>query len=978
MKHLRFIISTALLLFYSMTNGFFEAMAQKVSSGEISGIVKDLTSNETLPYATVVIKGTVTGIITDLDGAFRFGNLQPGDYTFLVSYTGYSAKEVPITLKAGEKQKIVISLDQPIIAVGEVVVTSQRLGQNAAINQQLNSNALVNVVSKDAIRELPDVNAAEAIGRLSGVSLVRSNGEGSKVVLRGLDPKFTNVSINGIKQASTDMGTNGDRSVDLSNISPEMLSGIEVFKSPTADMDADAIAGTINLVIAKAPDITKNQFRLYTGYTNLYQKFGNFKGSWDYSSRFLNKRLGVMAQANYEQTDRSAQSLDVAYFEPKASVADSFFVNTTAITERKQLTKRMGGLVMLDYQFNNGGIYLTNIYNSSPREVFTQTKTINRSGALTHDASVMESRSNTINSTLGGNINVSNIKMDWSLTRVQSSGLNPYDMTLNFDLGAPYGLLPEALGKSVKDPKFFTDNLAFNSTNQTKDTLSFLRSASWDPDTLKQTNYTAKLDFEIPIKITDKLAGFFKFGGKYQTERRERSGTTIAQGQYYIKPALSDLAIKNDPRGALNLTATRTIQMANFNQQNNNPLLNGDYNMFPVIPENQVRDWHTYHMSELAYDPSNAELNYDTYETLTAGYAMLKLNYSDLVTFIPGVRYEYSNNTYHGIYSTINGNGGINGYFQPDTAVQKYGEFLPSAHLKIKPTKWMDIRLSAAKTLSRPNYMWLIPRFRYNSGNYSVSKGNPNLKHATAWNYDASVTVYTGEVGLLSLGGYIKKIDNMFYQISGTLSPEDAVLNGLPPQSFDLNQDYINLDDSYVRGLEFEYNTHFNYLPSPFNRFALGINFTRLWSGTYYMVWKKVEDIVMYKDVRPTMEVDFTKSYFQKTESRMPSQVDYTANTWLGYDYKGFSTRVSMSYQGTRLTAINPNTDQEGYYNYADAYLRFDITTKQKINKYISLLLNINNITNASEKGYRYMSDFPTYRNMYGATADFGIQVNLQ
>jgi hypothetical protein len=224
----------------------------------------------------------------------------------------------------------------------------------------------------------------------------------------------------------------------------------------------------------------------------------------------------------------------------------------------------------------------------------------------------------------------------------------------------------------------------------------------------------------------------------------------------------------------------------------------------------------------------------------------------------------------------------------------------------------------------------------------------------------------------------MKQIDNMFYNIRGTLTPEDAVKNGLPPQSFDLGEDYINLDDSYVRGLEFEYNTHFNFLPSPFNRIALGFNFTRLWSGTYYLVWKKIEDIVMYKDERPTLAVDFTKSYFQKTESRMPSQVDFTSNTWLGYDYKGFSTRVSMSYQGTRLTSINPNTDQEGYYTYTDAHLRFDLTAKQRINKYISLLLNLNNITNASEKGYRYTSDFPTYRNMYGLTADFGIQVNLQ
>jgi outer membrane receptor protein involved in Fe transport len=218
----------------------------------------------------------------------------------------------------------------------------------------------------------------------------------------------------------------------------------------------------------------------------------------------------------------------------------------------------------------------------------------------------------------------------------------------------------------------------------------------------------------------------------------------------------------------------------------------------------------------------------------------------------------------------------------------------------------------------------------------------------------------------------------MFYRVSGTLRPEDAEKYRLPPQSFDLNEDYINLDNSYVKGLEAEYKTHFNFLPDPFNRFALGVNFTRLWSGTYFLVWKKVEGIVMYKETRPIMSVDFSKSYYQKTEDRMPSQVDYTSNAWLGYDYKGFSTRFSMSYQGTRLTGLNPNSEAAGYKNYTDQYLRFDMTAKQKINKYFSVLLNLNNITNAQERGYRYTADYPTYRNMYGFTAELGIQVNLQ
>lgn len=78
------------------------AFAQKAASGEISGVVKDQSSKEVLPFTTVVIKGTVTGTVTDMDGAFRLANLQPGDYILQISYIGYSKKEVSVSVKSGE------------------------------------------------------------------------------------------------------------------------------------------------------------------------------------------------------------------------------------------------------------------------------------------------------------------------------------------------------------------------------------------------------------------------------------------------------------------------------------------------------------------------------------------------------------------------------------------------------------------------------------------------------------------------------------------------------------------------------------------------------------------------------------------------------------------------------------------------------------------------------------------------------------
>src|SRR3972149_1951540 len=79
-----------------------------------------------------------------------------------------------------------IGLKQIILEGEAVVITAQMRGQLAAINQQITAKTIVNVVSEEKIKELPDANAAEAIGRLPGVSLLRSGGEGNRVILRGM------------------------------------------------------------------------------------------------------------------------------------------------------------------------------------------------------------------------------------------------------------------------------------------------------------------------------------------------------------------------------------------------------------------------------------------------------------------------------------------------------------------------------------------------------------------------------------------------------------------------------------------------------------------------------------------------------------------------------------------------------------------------------------------------------------------------
>ena len=202
-------------------------------TGSVSGTVFDSDGSTTLPGASVYLKNNPSvGAATDIDGAYLLNKVPVGTQVITVSYTGYANYDLTVEVKADENTEASATLSSAVYSGETVIVTAQALGQAKAINQQLNSDAIANFVSADKIKELPDVNAAEAISRLPGVAINRSGGEGSTVVVRGLDPKFTAISINGVRLPSTS-GT--DRSVNLSLISPELLSGIELFKSPTAE-----------------------------------------------------------------------------------------------------------------------------------------------------------------------------------------------------------------------------------------------------------------------------------------------------------------------------------------------------------------------------------------------------------------------------------------------------------------------------------------------------------------------------------------------------------------------------------------------------------------------------------------------------------------------------------------------------------------------------------------------------------------------
>jgi iron complex outermembrane receptor protein len=130
----------------------------------------------------------------------------------------------------------------------EIEVTGIRGALKAAIDTKRFANASVDAISAEDIGKFPDKNIAESLQRVPGVSINRGfSGEGNEVSIRGVNPELTSVLMNGQFVASTgwfSLGAN-NRSFNMDLLPSELVSNVEVFKSPTASLDEGGIGGTV-------------------------------------------------------------------------------------------------------------------------------------------------------------------------------------------------------------------------------------------------------------------------------------------------------------------------------------------------------------------------------------------------------------------------------------------------------------------------------------------------------------------------------------------------------------------------------------------------------------------------------------------------------------------------------------------------------------------------------------------------------------
>ena len=138
--------------------------------------------------------------------------------------------------------------------VQSVVVTGLRQSLISSMNLKRNSDGIVDGIVAEDIGKFPDTNLAESLQRISGVSIDRSIGEGSKITVRGVGPDFNLVLLNGRQMPTSNLGDLNGRAFDFANLASEAISQIQVYKTSRAENATGGIGATVNVMTAKPFD----------------------------------------------------------------------------------------------------------------------------------------------------------------------------------------------------------------------------------------------------------------------------------------------------------------------------------------------------------------------------------------------------------------------------------------------------------------------------------------------------------------------------------------------------------------------------------------------------------------------------------------------------------------------------------------------------------------------------------------------------
>lgn len=919
------------------------ACAAAISMAVVSAAVADAATirgrvidarGGALPGAVVRL-GDGTSATAARDGSFQIDDAPEGAQTLTVDYSGY----LPATqsVAAGSEVPVEITLQPETGGQGEIVVVGTRQGEARAIQTKRAADNIVEALYANDVGKLPDQNVAEAVKRLPGITVANDQGEGRYVVIRGINPNLVNVTLNGLTLPAPEPD---GRQVKLDDIPSALISSVVVTKSLTADQDANAIGGAVDIRTLNAFERNRRFFldaRAAYGWAKLggkhpYEADAQAGGLFGPDGQF-----GAVVSVNYSKRPIESENFQGSTNWRVPVAANGYVVpDSFGLRDYNLVRERIGVVGNFDWHPDD----TTKVFLRTSYSKFTDHET--RDQFIIDNQSAFSVQTATTGTFRGrGSVRVRRRQEDDNTKNVQggaSLAVGPGTLDLlggwtraekEDPLRSEYNF---RTGGTALTVNYDVSDLPYRNTvtNTVAQTAYALNSVNYDRRDAVETLWQGRADYTLPIPLGEDSS--IKVGGKYLDRHKTNERDYVTYG----------------------LASGRTFTLANVSYLGHASFYDGRYPYGARIDYDVAQAYLAANPGTIALNTASSLNNslandYDVTERIYAGYAMATLKFAGL-TLIPGVRVEHTRDRSKAklITATSTLNQGFNSF-----GSKSYTDVFPGLNAKYEATRKLVFRGAITTSLGRPNYPDLAPYVSVDTTTTprpTVTLGNPGLKPYKAWNADLAAEYYLPGQGLISVGLFYKHLDDPIYT-QGVINTSGSFAG----QSFaavDLVQP-LNIDHANVKGVEANFQTRFTFLPSPLEGLGVSANFTHVSghaSGTVRGTTPRSGDIPLF----------------------LQSKNSGTAQVF--YEKYGVAVRVAYTYRSKYLDTlgVTPLLDQ-----YTDNNGQLDANLSWQVTPQLIFFGNASNLTDAPWRRFIGTKNQLVERERYDFTVRWGAQLHF-
>lgn len=783
--------------------------AEVQENGRISGKVTDAKTGEELAGVTVLVEGTSFGAVTDFEGKFMIHAIHVGTHNVVFSYISYKKKIIKgVVVKAHETVHLNVSMEDAANEMKEVVVSAEIKRETASgvLIQQKNALSVSSGVSADIIRKTPDRTTADVMKRISGASVQ----ENRFAIIRGLNDRYNMGLLNGAPLASTESDR---KAFSLDIIPASVIDQMSVVKSASPDMPGDFAGGIIQIQTKDIPDDTKTTISV--------------SGQYNSITTFKSGLKGVSGSTDFLGWDDGTRALPSSVPSIQANKSASF-------TEMVQQTRSFNN----DYSFQNIRYMSPNwgLQASSSKRYTYKKAEFGQVFALSYNNTNRYAPYQTNNLNISANAPVNPSNSDGTFYQYE-----------NYRHQVIIGGIANFAAKIGKNTKFSWKNLlTVNTEDQTIHQTGFIldngRRDTTRPDNRAFYNqssrmYTSQLSGEhalaagkMKLKYTGGLTLIHRSVPDfrrilYSDQRRQgdtaflskivgivpdaNSYTSQGSGRYFSElqeqmySASADLSKVYDWKkskglkrlewktGGLVQYRTRTFQARNFMYTQNSNLYDGSRGdaIKTLDPAHVFANENIDSTTHFLKETTQGSDQYTASSNLQAAYAMLDMRLFGRLRVTGGMRAEW----FHQKVQSVS----LGSAQKVDTG---YVDWLPSVNIIYELTDKINLRASASRTVSRPEFREFALMAFYDINTNAIITGNPRLTRAQIYNYDFKMEYYPTSAQLISINPFYKQFIN----------PVEIAPGTGPTGIYSFS--YMNSDKAVSYGIEFETRLQFGLM----------------------------------------------------------------------------------------------------------------------------------------------------------------------